>query len=58
MKWLQHPLDSLINYTADRFYERLKGRVLKDLEPYLEPVVSDAIDMGNRTLSDLFKWLP
>lgn len=55
MKWLRKPTDSLINYIADRFYDRLRDRALKDLEPILGTVL---IKEAQRTLPDLFGWLP
>lgn len=59
MKWLRKPADSLIDYTADRFYERLKSRVLKDIEPFIAELgIDDVVDAGHRTLAEVFKWLP
>lgn len=37
MKWLRNLPDSLIHYVADRMYDRLKTRVVKDLKPHLIP---------------------
>ncbi|MBN7570219.1 hypothetical protein [Mycobacteroides abscessus] len=54
MKWLRHPVDSLIDYTADRFYDRLRDRVLADLAPF----AGKELDAARAKLSDLFGWLP
>ncbi|ETZ65529.1 hypothetical protein PP408_20490 [Mycobacteroides abscessus] len=34
MKWPRKPADWLINYIADRFYDRLRDRLLEDLAPW------------------------
>lgn len=54
MKWLRKQLDSLIDYTADRFYDRIRDRALKDLAPF----VAKELDEAEGKLSDLFGWLP
>lgn len=54
MKWLRHQVDSLIDYTADRFYDRLRDRLLKDLAPFGAKELAEA----RSTLADLLGWLP
>ncbi|MDM3950374.1 hypothetical protein [Mycobacteroides abscessus] len=54
MKWLRHPVDSLIDYTADRFYDRLRDRVLADLAPF----AAKELDAARSTLADLLGRLP
>lgn len=55
MKWFRKPIDSLIDYTADRFYDRIRDRALKDLAPF----VAKELDEVQTGLSDpIFGWLP
>lgn len=54
MKWLRKPLDWTIDYMADRFYDRLRDRALKELAPF----VAKEFDEAQGELSDLLGWLP
>lgn len=54
MKWLRTPTDWLINYIADRFYDRLRDRVLDDLAPF----AGKRLEEAQHRVSDLFGWLP
>ncbi|WP_198541351.1 hypothetical protein [Mycobacteroides chelonae] len=54
MKWFRKPIDSLIDYTADRFYDRIRDRALKDLAPF----VAKELGVAQGKLSDLLGWLP
>lgn len=54
MKWLRHPVDSAIDYAADRFYDRLRDRLLNDLAPFAAQELNEA----RSTLARLLGWLP
>lgn len=54
MKLLRKPLDWLIDYSADRFYDRIRDRALNDLAPF----VAKELDGAQVTLSNILGWLP
>lgn len=54
MKWLRKPADSLIDYVADRFYDRLREHALNDLAPFL----GKELDQAHGLLDQWLGWLP
>ncbi|TDZ91184.1 hypothetical protein [Mycobacteroides salmoniphilum] len=55
VKWLRKPADSLINYIADRFYDRLRARLLAEvpnlpgglLDELLKPFITTVHPIGD-----------
>ncbi|WP_198538034.1 hypothetical protein [Mycobacteroides chelonae] len=54
MKWARARADSIIYYVADRFYDRLRDRVLDDLAPF----AGKRKDAAKTSVFDLSGWLP
>ncbi|SHX10067.1 hypothetical protein [Mycobacteroides abscessus] len=54
MKWPRKPADSLINYIADRLYDRLRDRLLEDLAPW----AGKGLKETHLSVSELLGLLP
>ncbi|SLI18462.1 Uncharacterised protein [Mycobacteroides abscessus subsp. massiliense] len=54
MKWPRKPADWLINYIADRFYDRLRDRLLEDLAPW----AGKGLKETHLSVSELLGLLP